>query len=969
MRRLLTFLFLVTGYTICAQSYLFDTWTSSNGLSVSDINAITQDKLGYLWLATEGGGISRFDGMHFKHYTTNEGLPSDFVSEFDWMGDSVLCLGTEKGIGFYNGLEFTYPDSINESFKQRVVDLCFRRDTLFVAYRHEVAYYFKGKLRTYGDEQRFQNQRVYHFAELNDELYVTCDSGLIQIGTGKQAYKHALNYYFENEQFQLNSGQQGGELWIEDAGLPYLVDTFSISGGIKDAIEWNDKLVFTYGDGIGLVNQDGTFRRIAQIEGLNVDQTKCLFQDDFGNLWVGGYGGLSKWVNPNIQNYSSFTGLQDERVRAILVQQDRIWFGTNSGVEMLDERGYHSISDGSIGVIFKIIEDQFGNLWFATESGLYTYDGFRFKEVGEQMGLADNFVFDVEQTKEGQLVIATESSIYLQNDMSVEALLDESAFGADVVKVDNQGKIWFKTLLGRLGFHDGNKVEFIDTLGGVDLSAFRISSIEIELEEKIWLGTLESGILYWDGQSLDFIDETDGLLSNKIEGLLNIDATTTWVLYENGMQRLSKTNGRWEPVKFYDKAIGFLGSSSYPNSIYWDQVKQRVWAGTKDGAVAVNELEERNNLTQFSPIIQSVDLFFEPTLWANERTEGWEDIPNKLELAYDQNYLTFHFGAIASVNPKRLFYRYKLKNQDENWTLANERFEAIYTDISHGSYEFLLEVSAHSNFSKSKQIGYPINIIPPFYKTIWFWAALAIFFGGLIGWAVRSRINQLNEKMQLRSALAESERKALRLQMNPHFIFNALDSISGFIFKNEPKLAVTYLNNFAKLMRLTLESSRQMLVPLQSEINLIKNYLALEQVRFNNSFDYSIELDEDVDEYVVMLPPMVIQPNLENAILHGLRHKEEHGDLKVHFRINETELVCEIEDNGVGREKAKAKKAEKTKRQGLSSNITQERMTLLSKSMERRFSYKIEDLFNNGEACGTKVVLTFPLIEDDGFGE
>lgn len=971
MRRTLCFLLYLVPVIFYGQTYLFDTWNSDNGLTVSDINAITQDPKGYLWIATEGGGVSRFDGITFDHYTKKDGLLSDFVSVLEWGEDSVLCIGTEKGLCFFNGKKF-YQDSLGSEFRQRVVDLAFFRDTLFVAFRHKLTYYIEGRLFEYGKPNYFQNQNLNAITVCMDQMIVNCDSGIINVHNFKKSGGRASNFSFCSERFFLNYFDKSGELWQLEDGRPLLVDTLKLERDVRDAILWkNEALVYTNSQKINIDFGPSGMSEIDASQGLDVGQVKCLFEDRFDNLWIGGYEGLAKWVNPNIRNYSNESGLEDERVHAIYVQNDKTWFGTNSGIELLDQNGYHQFEEVSAGVVFKIFEDHFGILWFATESGLISFDGSVFKSFGQEQGLDESFVFDVLETVNHQLVVATSNSVYIQNDFGFESIFDEDAFGSNLLRIDHFNRIWFSPLLGNLAYWEDGEITSVDALGDFDLNDIRISCFDIQMKDHLWIGTLETGLMHWDGESMSMFTESNGLMSNKIDGVLNISDTRTWVLFDNGMQSLDFENGKWSIGKFYDETHGFLGNESYTNSIFWDSENKNIWVGTRSGAVSVSEVGEAKSAVEFYPEIRDIDLFFEPNKWSGIDQDKWELLPSSLKLKHDQNYLTFHFGAISSGNPKDLYYRYKLKGQDKNWIAANDRYEAIFTNIAHGDFTFQLQVSDKANFENIEQRDFPLKIAAPFYKTLWFWALVIIFIGSATGWAIRSRLNQLSEKRQLRSALAESERKALRLQMNPHFIFNALDSISGFIFKNEPKLAVKYLNSFAKLMRLTLELSRKKLVPLYSELNLVKNYLILEQVRFNDSFDFEVNVDEEIDEYVVMIPPMVIQPNLENAILHGLRHKKEKGHLTVHFLIKGEELICEIIDDGIGREKALAKKAESPKtHKGLSSNITKERMTLLSKSMERSFMYEIDDLKSGaGAAVGTKVVLSFPLIEDDGFAE
>ena len=317
---------------------------------------------------------------------------------------------------------------------------------------------------------------------------------------------------------------------------------------------------------------------------------------------------------------------------------------------------------------------------------------------------------------------------------------------------------------------------------------------------------------------------------------------------------------------------------------------------------------------------------------------------------------------------RKYFMRFRLKGQDDQWSYANGRREATYSSINIGQFTFEVEASRSRDFTHAAKASFQFRVVPPFWKTWWFITALVLFIGGAVTLFVRMRIKQLNEKLALRSALADSERKSLRLQMNPHFVFNALDAISGFIFKNEPKEAVRYLGSFAKLMRLTLETSRERLVPLQSELQLLKNYIDLEQLRFNHKFSYALDVDEDIDPYEMYLPPMLIQPFVENAIKHGLKHLDgSEGKLEVHFKAENDHLVCEVTDNGVGRQKS-AELNQNKGNQSLATSITQERIDLLTKSLGAPVKLEIIDLkTEKGAAAGTKAVISFPHVEHDPF--
>ncbi|MCY7309510.1 MAG: sensor histidine kinase, partial [Chitinophagaceae bacterium] len=237
-------------------------------------------------------------------------------------------------------------------------------------------------------------------------------------------------------------------------------------------------------------------------------------------------------------------------------------------------------------------------------------------------------------------------------------------------------------------------------------------------------------------------------------------------------------------------------------------------------------------------------------------------------------------------------------------------------------------------------------------------------------------LKRKNEKLaikkgqaELQQKVAELEMQALRAQMNPHFIFNCLSSINRFIFKNDNKLASDYLTRFSRLIRMVLMHSQKKLIPLEDELDMLRLYLDLERLRFKDAFDYSITTTNIVDAGAIFIPPLLLQPFCENAVWHGLMHKESKGHLNIIISevISEKESVlhCVIEDDGIGREKAaefKSKSAESEKSMGL--KITTERLALLNQ--EKNFSafYKIEDVLNeNKEVEGTRVKLKIRFKE------
>jgi len=236
--------------------------------------------------------------------------------------------------------------------------------------------------------------------------------------------------------------------------------------------------------------------------------------------------------------------------------------------------------------------------------------------------------------------------------------------------------------------------------------------------------------------------------------------------------------------------------------------------------------------------------------------------------------------------------------------------------------------------------------------------ALAIF--GIV-FLIYSRM-QLKKTLTLQKELAEYEQKALHLQMNPHFVFNCLGSISSFIVQNGTDSAIKYLSKFSKLMRLTLEYSKETLIPIDKEIESLQNYLELEQLRFNHKFDFTISKSEEIDDDTA-LPPLLLQPFVENAIIHGLIPKEEKGLIEIEFSLSKSSLKCIIKDDGIGFEKSKElKKALVSVHKSMALDITRKRLEMMESSTTQKANVEIIELKNEKlEITGTMVVLNLPI--------
>jgi len=268
-----------------------------------------------------------------------------------------------------------------------------------------------------------------------------------------------------------------------------------------------------------------------------------------------------------------------------------------------------------------------------------------------------------------------------------------------------------------------------------------------------------------------------------------------------------------------------------------------------------------------------------------------------------------------------------------------------------------------------------IAISPAVWNTWWFRLIALAFLIDLIYTIIRWRVKQKYtlqlERSEKEKQIADVKRKAtelemqaLRAQMNPHFIFNSLNSINRFILQNNKAQASEYLTKFSKLVRMILQNSQASLISLESELEALDLYLEMEALRFNYHFDYKVTTSKDLDIEVLQVPPLILQPYVENAIWHGLMHKEEKGHLNIQVLEKDDQLYFSIEDDGIGRQKAKelaSKTATKHKSMGL--RITANRIAILQKNGSTESPVTIRDLVDsNGAAAGTEVIIKMPVI-------
>ena len=460
--------------------------------------------------------------------------------------------------------------------------------------------------------------------------------------------------------------------------------------------------------------------------------------------------------------------------------------------------------------------------------------------------------------------------------------------------------------------------------------------------------------------------QEDGLSTEDITNILSDAQDDIWI---QTIQSISKLNIKTGKITQLAEKDGLRRQSYGPNPPLAAGGDLYFWGGNSIDRVSPQKLVE-----SYSP-----SFVYLKSLEINQKkvplSTGINEL-QKLSLSYFQNEITIETGIIDYYTKGSSRIRYKLENINENWQVAPANYTIRYDGLPPGKYWLVMQASNAANDFNGPEKKLLIHIHPPFWKTWWFLTTAVVLLAMLFYVSMRWRFKQKfksqlkqsekeKELAELKQKGTELEMQALRAQMNPHFIFNSLNSINRFILQNERAQASEYLTKFSKLVRLILQNSQVSLIPLESELESLELYLNLEALRFNYHFDYKISVPKDMDISALQVPPLILQPYVENAIWHGLMHKEEKGHLGVEISEEDDHLYFKITDNGIGRERAAvlaSKSATKHKSMGL--RITANRIAILQKSKTLE-PVTINDLVNaDGTATGTEVTIKMPVMYD-----
>lgn len=719
--------------------------------------------------------------------------------------------------------------------------------------------------------------------------------------------------------------------------------------------------------GPSIARPSSLFEHFSSADGLPSEKIYDAAQTPDGNIWFATARGICRFDGIAFRCYGADEGLADAEITGLLTDfNGKLWCWSSAGRIFYFENNLFlplkNNAELSVKIENRIINSlcigREGHLWVSTVIPgelLKIIPGRSIEEL--KYPEKPSFSFFIRQVEEKSYVFGSLKAKEENNRLAV--FLEDETFTIALSEKGNFSKSSFYPVPeGGYLFAKGQEIVYFrpDRIIQRSFTEKNVQDILRDTEGKIWVGLYLGGVVCYPEGTLSSAGMIHYLGNKSVSSILEDNSGNIWfTTMGDGIFYLpARSDLRYASPKIYSQKNS-LKSEEKPKAVMAAAGQQSI-AQQPDFRVISTDTSLHDTLPP-SIYISGVKIMEKDTL-----------VQTHYDLTFDKNFIRINFVGFAFSNPEALKYKYKMAGIDEAWIYTDNTF-AQYTTLPAGNYSFSVSAMNKNGTWSDSPAVISFTILPPYWKTWWFITLQAAIAAAVILALFFIRVSQIKkrekEKAELNRQMANAELQALRAQMNPHFIFNTLSSIQHFITTNETEEALKYLSRFARLMRKIMDNSKKPAIPLKDELEALRLYLELESLRFKNKFDYSVILDEKIDVNDDAVPPMLIQPYIENAILHGLMNKEassEKGKLRVEINKQEGMIVCTVEDNGVGRERTKAiNSAKKSSHLSSGMSITQNRLEILNALHRSDLSVNITDLKNGGEAAGTRVEIFIPL--------
>jgi ligand-binding sensor domain-containing protein len=967
-------------------------YTVKDGLPGAIIYHALQDKNGFIWFATNQG-VSRFDGRTFKNYSKENGLPDNEILRLYLDRQNNMWFISISGIPSvcYNGTIKTFDRckdvfSIQEDLTgdsiflhssspmegRKLLNGCYTSPSqtgawqfTFHSYGIDYAPFWTSLMKT-----SIEKKLDFYFALSDHDTYQLTIKSKTKANSYSFPYNHVDGYFPFRMKFLHTFNKRKESLLFftetlyeaDSSGLKSICSLKSLQLDYRDV-----NAIFCENDSIlWCCTRNRGLLRIKNIQSANrsittfFPKTFCtsILKDHEGGYWVTTYNdGVYYLPNLNAYYLSGLQHLADKDVKSIkAIDNKRVVAGFTNGniIEVnladLKSKVYPHWNDSNTNNRIMDIQNWGKNkdqLMVSSDYGMHRFGpGYICKPIFRDISIKSAYIMS-----DTAIALATGAGIYIYNPNDGK---NRVVSAHRTTCISGMGNTFYWGAMNGVYFYTRDSIIYLGKkypeLSGIT------NRINIAPDSAIWIST-QQGVKILKHDHLTTIGKEQGLLSDMCKDVA-FEGNIAWVSTDRGISRIVYHWNHDTPV-YTTSGIteneGLLSSDVNQTAIS----DKYIWAATASGICFISKYDTTH--TVMHPLIN-----------INTVVRGNEEVVygDTVTIDYRRNKLRIELSGICFRSGKQTSYQYRFKNLDSNWTsTATEVLE--FSTLPFGIHTF--EVRAVDRWgNKSNPVKtLTISVLPPFWKTSWFIVCTYLLTAILIGCAVyiyfRIQQRKKDKIYQIRKAMAELEMKALRGQMNPHFIFNCLGSIQHHILRADTINANLYLYKFSKLIRNILQYSVAADITLAEELEMLELYLELEKVRLGERMNYVVEVAADLDPTDISIPSMIIQPYVENAIKHGITPLEDvAGNINITFHRDNNYLVCTIDDDGIGINASIA--AHKTSFPGyisLGTGITKSRIDIINAIQKNKILLETLDKgANDPSTHGTIVRVSFPIIND-----
>jgi cbb3-type cytochrome oxidase subunit 3 len=1014
LKRVLTILLGVTFSLYCfgqtSHSYQY---TIDDFLPENSVRSIFKDSKNNLWVGTDNG-LLKITGTNKQLYTNEDGLASNKVWSIEedkngvvwfgcftggicrWNGDSIKVFATEKELGdnkirklYYSkkhdlmfvGGNYTFSRIKNDSIKyfryyftkpHVIVTNFLKNDTVVFVLtygKHAWRYYPEkdtATLFSIFDKGKNKNRWYYSTSSMvlnnKDTLVSFHDNGInIFTKNGMIPYRgfgQVFDLYEEKDRLWMAAwnagvahvskiGKAGGLYTLENGQIINQSDKFGIETEQcwdlwKDTINkqlylaTNNKGLYVIDDPI-FTNYGADYFKEKELH------TTQIFVVD-SSIFFNGHNNLIKWTNDTYEKISA------KKIHNIIKKAKPNYYSKSGFKDELESKAVNELFE---------IDSQGRYIYFNNKMGLYRSPLNNWTDLKYFFNPRGRSV----KFNNRKLLSNTNSHLIIYDTVTWEKdkvikMSKANMYGREgtFLKLDSL----FYAAKGKNGFYEiyndsAYEITIPDSLTSVNVNSF------ITNDGKVFYCAMR------DGKILKAVKTDTTWNWSNIKLPCNCGNSIWWLLKKDDYIYFSSNTGigcfryindEVQDFKFLTKNQGYHGQDSREATF---GANGNIFIPAIDRIIEVNtERLKKYNHHLGELVLNKIEL---------EHKDAENEIiqlnrKDELSLPYYKNTFNLFYNITQPQISEDVKYQFILEGYQKYWSKPSKNNEAFFNRVPSGKYTFRVKAYTASQPSQIIELNFPITILMPFYQTWWFFTSIFVVLIGLIAFIFKRQRRKEFDKWQTSLRIKELEKQSLLSKINPHFLFNSLNSVQKFILNHQNEEAIGFIGKFSKLIRQSLENSVDETVELSKEIDLLENYMHFEQKRCEIPFNYHINIDENIDTKEIYIPPMLIQPFIENSIKHGVDHLNRQGNITLEVKIqNDKALLINVIDDGIGRAESGKKRNDNSK-SSLGIKLVKDRIHLYNDIKWKEPIYKVEyeDLCIDNKSLGTKVSLFIPIF-------